>query len=93
MFRALMACLILLVSVATTAQSRDCDWRVSGVLQVNHELGQMSQLMGATQRLEGVEVRIKAQSRVGPAWGTWSTWGTVRTNANGYWENKKNWKS
>lgn len=65
------------------AQAARCDWNVSGKVSVDHEKSSFRNLLGSNSKLEGINVKVSARTKVGPVWGTWNSWGTVRTSSSG----------
>ncbi|MDZ7291773.1 MAG: hypothetical protein ONB44_16175 [candidate division KSB1 bacterium] len=73
-----------IAALAVAVQTEDCKWTVKGKVLVEHQLGELKTKFGDKSALKGIEVKISAKSKVGPVWGTYDSWGTVRTDANGF---------
>ena len=65
-----------------TIQAKQVKWTVKGTVKVKHQLDKLKTELG-TSPLQGIEVKISAKSKVLGVWGTYASWGTVRTSANG----------
>ncbi|MGB7448520.1 MAG: hypothetical protein WA892_05280 [Ornithinimicrobium sp.] len=58
-------------------------WKVEGRVEVRHTLLDLQAIKGGASPLEGITVKVQARSKVPFGWGTWSSWGQVRTDADG----------
>lgn len=58
-------------------------WTIRGRLEVDHLLPELEAILGSSSPLDGITVKVSARSRVLTTWGTWNSWGTVTTGANG----------
>ncbi len=65
------------------ASAANCDWTVTGSVSVDHEKSSFRDLLGSNSKLEGINVKVSARTKVGPVWGTWNSWNKVRTNRQG----------
>lgn len=74
--------LAVLFLVPLTVQAKKVKWTVKGTVKVEHILGKLKKKFG-TSPLKGIEVKVSAKTKVGGIWGTYNSWGTVRTDANG----------
>ncbi|MGD2091136.1 MAG: hypothetical protein PVH61_33485 [Candidatus Aminicenantes bacterium] len=74
--------LAVLFLVPLTIQAKKVKWTVKGTVKVEHQLNELKTKFG-TSPLKGIEVKVSAKSKVLGAWGTYASWGTVRTDANG----------
>ncbi len=74
--------------VPETAQA-GCDWTVNGTVSVDHEKSSFRDALGSNSKLEGINVKVSSRTKVLGKWATWNSWGTVRTNANGYFSVRK----
>jgi hypothetical protein len=74
----------LLLATALAANAKDCKWTVKGKVLVEHQLSELKTKFGDKSALKGIEVKVSAKSKVGFVWGTYDSWGTVRTDANGF---------
>lgn len=58
-------------------------WTVTGKIKVAHLMPELKEAFGSSNGLAGIQVRLHARSNVLGAWGTWNSWGVVRTGADG----------
>jgi hypothetical protein len=59
-------------------------WTVKGKIAVAHQLAELIDKFDGESPLKGIEVKISAKAKVPIiGWGTWNSWGTVRTNSKG----------
>ncbi len=73
--------LLFSMTVIADAASASCDWRVTGTLSVEHDTRVRE--LGTESPLENIQVRVKARDKVLGVWGTWNSWGEVRTDDDG----------
>ncbi len=69
------------------AEAKNCDWRISGAFNVEHQLDEMKDKFGMKQPLRNIEVRVSGRTGTAVPWGSW---GTVRTNGDGEFSLSKN---
>lgn len=68
----------------TSAQAiADCTYTVRGKVKVAHQINELQNTLGAESPLENIQVKVSAQAKVGFVWGWFSSWDTVRTDADG----------
>lgn len=58
-------------------------WTVTGKVKVAHLMPELQQAFGPSNGLAGIHVRLHARSNVLGAWGTWNSWGVIRTGSDG----------
>ena len=68
------------LAAATPSIAKQCDWRISGRLNVEHELPEMQAKFGNKQPLHNIQVKLSAKTGSALPWGEWDT---VRTNSDG----------
>ncbi len=69
--------------LAPQIASAACSWNVNGTVSVDHEMPSFKSKLGSNSKLEGINVKVSARTKVAGIWGTWNSWGTVRTNSSG----------
>jgi hypothetical protein len=76
-----------LAALAAPAGAAQCDWRIEGVLEVEHQLTEMKTKFGESSPLANIEVKVSGKTGSALPWGEW---GTTRTNSKGEFSVGKN---
>lgn len=59
-------------------------WTVKGRIMVKHVLPELTEAFGENGAVAGITVKVSARSRLPlNKWGTWNSWGQVKTGADG----------
>lgn len=58
-------------------------WTVKGRVVVDHVLPELVEMLGSRTGIGGIQVKVSARSKIPGGWGTWNSWGTVRTGQDG----------
>ena len=68
---------------ASSAQAKDCDWKVSGKISSLNLLPELKTKFGSKSYLDNLEIKVSAKEKVFGIWGTWNAWDVVRSNSSG----------
>jgi hypothetical protein len=74
-----LACVAMLPVSAHASEK----WTVKGRITAARTLPELTQAFGATSGVAGITVKVSARSKIPLGWGTWNSWGTMRTDADG----------
>jgi hypothetical protein len=78
----LVMALIVVVGASGSVHASE-KWTVKGKIMVTHVLPELSQVFGTSNGLAGITVKVSARSKIPAGWGTWNSWGTVKTGPEG----------
>jgi len=81
--------LLASVTISDAAWAKE-DWTVRGSVFVAHQMPDMRVRIAQESPLVGIQVKVSARAKVAGVWGTWNSWGVVRTDAQGRYSVSKN---
>ena len=72
--------------VHSSSLRADERWTVKGKITAEHVLPELKEAFGTSDGVGGVTVRVSARSNVLGFWGTWNSWGDIKTGPAGSFE-------
>ncbi len=58
-------------------------WKIKGKISVNHLLPELVDAFNTSSPLSYVTLRVKVRAKNVLGWGTWNSWGNIKTNSKG----------
>ena len=78
----LMGSLVCAVVFGASAHAAE-KWTIKGRIVASHTLPELTKAFGTSSGVAGITVKVSARSKIPGGWGTWNSWGTMKTGADG----------